>query len=420
MPKFRLDSVWNGTVFNITMKIALSLILVLFLSASQVSAQTKQSWENLEKKAEQAFIDGKLKEAESYWKRALEVAEADETQVLNVATTLNQLNHLYIKTNRFKEGYKDLARALSIRKKHLGENNLLTAETMGNLALLNHKLGHDHEAEELYLEALAIKEKVTGAESHESATTLHNLANLYSLQRKYEKAKQLYERVLALDKKKHGEDHSEVVRDLTSLGINAYRCKRYKEAEEYLLRAKKLASSKSLPYEIELIPIYHYLGLVSGQQDQHKESRTYHKQAHTLGTKVHGKHHPANTIALLNMAHALDKAGEAEEAESVLLEALSHENKRSKKHNYLITEVNLEIGQYYHRHNLDDQAQSFYEEALKTYAKLPNHLKRKLYKLPVSYSHLLKEIGKEKKAETISKKYLHVHTPQKDEHFRME
>lgn len=395
------------------------LLSFLPVRAEETAAEPSQ-WEKLEASAEQAFVDEDYEKSRELWMQALKVAESDPKQELNVATTLNQLNHLFVYTKEYEKASTFLKRALTIRKKLLGENHILTAETIGNLALISHKLGHDHEAEDLYLEALKIKEKLLGESSLESATTLHNLAELYSLHRDYPRAKEMYEKVLIIDRKKRGDHHVEIVRDLTSMGVNAYRCKRYKEAIDYFNQAEDEASHQVRSYKIELVPIYHYLGLSYGNLKQHQKAKEFHKLAHSLGTEVHGKHHPANTIALLNLAQVCDEMGEDKEAESIYLKALKHEKERPKPSPYLITEVNLELAQYYHRHDLDDEAERFYREALKTYEHLPDYKQRKLYELPVAFSDLLTKVGKKDEADEVSKRYLHLHSPHKLGHFRVD
>lgn len=408
---------------NYNIKFAAQFLLAiafLLVSLGKAFAFEKGTWEDYESRAEQSFVDGKYKQSEVLWMKALEVAESDKSKILNVATTLNQLNHLFMLTKQYERAHKFLTRAYEIRKKHLGSDNILTAETLGNLALVSHKLGHDHEAEELYLESLAIKEKVDGKDSPECATTLHNLANLYSLRRDYNKAKEMYQKVLEIDKKKHGDNHVEVVRDLTSLGINEFRCGYFEKAIGFLETANTIAAEQDKPFKIELIPIYHYLGLSYGELNKHEKSKEFHQLAHQLGHEVHGKHYPANTIALLNLAESLDKAGDSKEAERVYLKALAHEQERKTVDPYLMTEVNVELAQYYHRHDFDDEADRIYAQAILTYEKLPEHLRRKLYELPLAYSDLLVKIGKAEEAKRIKHKYLHVHTPSKDKHFRME
>ncbi|MBZ0189978.1 MAG: tetratricopeptide repeat protein, partial [Candidatus Obscuribacterales bacterium] len=201
-------------------------------SKQEKQAKEDQSWDELEQWAEQAFIDQKPKEARKLWMKALLTAQ-DNGEELHAATTLNQLNHLFVQEKEYEKAFLALTQALEIRSRLLGKDNLLTSETMGNLALINHKLGHDLEAEELYKKALEIKDKSLGKHSPQSAITLHNLAELKSKHRQYSEAKELFERVKEIDAREYGDSHVEVVRDLISLGINSFRCHKWQESVDY-------------------------------------------------------------------------------------------------------------------------------------------------------------------------------------------
>src|SRR5690606_35391785 len=92
----------------------------------------KERWEVLETAAERAFIEGKIEDARTLWREALEFTKKNNLEVER-ATTLNQLNHLYVRTGEFEQAYESLKEALSIREQKLGAKNILVAETMGNL-----------------------------------------------------------------------------------------------------------------------------------------------------------------------------------------------------------------------------------------------------------------------------------------------
>ena len=60
------------------------------------------------------------------------------------------MTHLYIKKQRYEEATASLMKALEIREKELGKSSQTVAETKGNLALVEHKAGHDQESENIY------------------------------------------------------------------------------------------------------------------------------------------------------------------------------------------------------------------------------------------------------------------------------
>ncbi|MBK9143642.1 MAG: tetratricopeptide repeat protein [Candidatus Melainabacteria bacterium] len=390
-------------------------------------ADLNQQWDELEQWAEQAFIDGKKEEARKLWMKALLFAQ-ENGQELNAATTLNQLNHLFVETGEYAEAFSSLTQALEIRERLLGKEHILTAESLGNLALINHKLGHDKEAEDLYNQSLAIKDNLLGSDSPESAVTLHNLAELYSKHRQYEQARRTFDRALSIDRKHNGENDVEVVRDLISLGINSYRCRKWEEARSHLEDALKRIErgedsdkpETRLVKEKEKLSAFHYLGLCQARLGDHKKAREYYALAREIGHRLHGKHHPANTMALINLGRSSEELGENQEAEKLFMEALAHEKSRDPVDPFLLTRCNLELGHYYHRQDMSDQAEQFYRDALKTYKDLEEHEQRKLYELPAAMADLLRKTGNKDEAEEVSRRYLQIHTPHRNEHFRFE
>jgi len=71
-------------------------------------------------------------------------------------------------------------RALKIREKALGSENVVTATSLNNLAVLYDDMGDYAKAEPLCQRALKIREKALGPDHPETATSLHDLALLYT------------------------------------------------------------------------------------------------------------------------------------------------------------------------------------------------------------------------------------------------
>jgi len=389
-------------------------------SSSKTAASKNTSvWETLENDAEEAFVAGHTELARELWGKAIKEAQSDKAQELNLATTLNQMNHLYVKTREYEAAHSSLKRALEIRERLLPKDDLELAETMGNLALISHKLHRDGEAEQWYEKSLAIKEKKLDANSPQMAITMHNLANLYSSHKQYAKAKALLEKVLAIDSKNYGEDHIEVVRDLTTLGINSFNHKLYDEAESYLSRALQLCQKNQAESHKDLLNIHHYLGLTYGHSRRHDKAKEHYSKVGELAEKVHGKGHPETTTGLLNIARNADDLGRKDESERLYLDALKTEEERKPSHDLMLTHCYVEVAHFYQRHDQKQKAEEFYRKGLTSYDRLPLHEKRKLYEVPSALARLLDAEGKKSESLEISKRYMYVHTPHSEDHFRM-
>lgn len=384
-----------------------------------VSNEKASAWEKLENSAEEAFVAGKLELARELWGKAIKEAESDKAQELNLATTLNQMNHLYVRTKEYETAHSSLKKALEIRERLLPKDDLQLAETMGNLALISHKLHRDKEAEQWYEKSLAIKEKKLDANSPQMAITMHNLANLYSTHKEYGKAKALLEKVLVIDTKHYGADHVEVIRDLTTLGINSYNHQLCDEAESYLTRALELCEKSHAASHQDLLNIHHYLGLTYAHCKKHSQAKEHYVKVSELAEKVHGKGHPETTTGLLNIARNADDLGQKEESEKLYLDALKVEEERKPSHDLMLTHCYVEVAHFYQRHKQKGKAEEYYRKGLSSYDRLPLHEKRRLYEVPSALARLLDAEGKKSESDEISKRYMYVHTPHSEDHFRI-
>ena len=389
-----------------TLNLAIASAIAFSCSSLVVSASI-DNWDASEENAEKAFIAGNYDDADRLWKLALVEAEKNGQDDLKVASTLNQMTHLFIKQKRYNEAYTSLKRALAIRTKVLGQNNILTAETMGNLALVDQKLGADFESEKLYQSVLEIKEKKLGDTSPSVATTKTNLANLYAEMSRCSEAKSLYLEALAIDEKAFGASHEEVAADLLNVGALLYHCDHPQEALTYLQRSAKINDAN----DAAKISALHYIGLCQAKLKDPAAAEAAYRQALTAQIKTKGAGHPDTIVHILNIARAADDQGRTDEAEKMYKEAIDTLKHASSPDTFKITECEIELAHFYHRHNKNEDAETSYKTALQTYDTLSRVEQRKLYELPRAYADLLKELKRDKDGDAMAQKYLNLYEP---------
>jgi tetratricopeptide (TPR) repeat protein len=374
------------------------------------ATNTINDWKSKEEQAETSFIGGNYTEAEKQWQEAISLAEKDNS--LNLAETLNQMTHLYIKQKRYDEARASLLKALAIREKELGKNSEKTAETQGNLALVEHKSGHDLEAEKLYKQVIETKRQAKSATS--LAITLTNLANLYGEMKRLDEAKVLYLEALEIDKKAFGIDHKESAQDLFNIAAMYYQHNYNKEAIDYFKQAEAVYTK--LDDAAGRVKCYHYLGLCYAEENSHAEAIDAYKKALQIHTKLKGDKHPDTYVHQLNLARSLDHTGSIEEAEKLYKEAVgaATENHRSAK--IKLVECTLEYAHFLKRHNRSIEAEKMLKEILPTYETLSASDRRQLYELPRAYSDLLKELKQDSAADAMARKHLNVFGPSKSHH----
>lgn len=402
-------SLWSRELLQ-----SLSALSIALAVTATPSGADEAEWTAAEEKAEQSFVNGQYGDADRLWQAALKIAEQSGSDDLKVAQTINQMTHLLVKQKKYAEAVPLLKRALDIRVKVLGENNMLTAENLGNLALVKQKLGDDLESEQLYKRALEIKEKKLGDRSPSVAITKTNLANLYAASKKCSEAKSLYLDALAIDEKAFGLNDPEVASDALHLGILLYQCNHPQDALEYLRRAAKIDETRSVASELRAYAL-HYIGLCYAKLKEPVLAEKAYREALGVEESIKGKGHADTIVHILNIARVADEQGRPEEAEKLYNDSLVTLEKNTPADKFRLTECQLELGHFYHRHNQNDKAETHYKSALQSYEELTSDEQRKLYELPRAYADLLKETKRDKESEDMSRKYLNVYQPEAGE-----
>jgi tetratricopeptide (TPR) repeat protein len=130
--------------------------------------------------------------------RPREVSKKWETYGLAAANVLSAAAIIHHKKGRYDKAVTLYERALLIREKQLGPDDMDLATTLNNLAVLYLECGRYLEAEKLCSRSLAIVEKAWGPSHPKVARRLSNLAGVYAALHKDEAAAELYERALAI------------------------------------------------------------------------------------------------------------------------------------------------------------------------------------------------------------------------------
>lgn len=392
------------------------LTTLLALSFCAVAyAADQPDWQRLEEEAERCFLSGEKVKSERLFQEALALTRVASKQAENAqssqpgeqlaeAEILNQMTHLFLSEKRYSEAREALNKAIKIRREKLGEQSEKVAESLGNLALIEHRDGNDALAEKYYKEAIAIK---TAAGSSSLAVTLTNFANFYSDKKRFAEAKPLYEQALALDKKEFGENHIEVARDLFNLGGMYYHHNYFKEALTYFELA--LSAYKKLDNVGGQAKCHHYIGLCLFADNQHEKAGQSYAEALGLQETLKGKNHPDTFVHKLNMAKSFDFAGKSDRAEEIYRQSLQSAGDVQKEAKLKFVECSIEYAHFLRRHNRNNEAEKILEAALTSYETLNSEDRRKLYELPRVYSDLLRELKKDEAAHEMAHRHLHVY-----------
>jgi non-specific serine/threonine protein kinase/serine/threonine-protein kinase len=296
-------------------------------------------------------------------------------QPLTQARLMDTMGTVYRYLGLFEESRTLLEPALQTREDLLDGDSLEVAESLHNLAQLEHQQGRYHEAQVLAQRALAIREAQLRPEDLRVADSLMDVAWSFFGQSDHDRAALLFERALAIKESTLGSDHSDVADIRRRLGNTHSRRGDAEAAERLLLQA--LAT-----YERALEPDDYSLGLILNDlanfyRDQGRlaEAVPLLERAIAIKERVVGPDHTSVAYSLNNLALIYDGQDRPSEAEPILRRALAIlESSFGSEHD--TTALGLaNLAWVAYRQGKYDEAEPLYERALGIYERTvgPNH-----------------------------------------------
>jgi CHAT domain-containing protein/Tfp pilus assembly protein PilF len=234
---------------------------------------------------------------------------------------------------RFAEARVPLERALEIREKVLGPDDLLVAETLGTLATAYQSTGDYASAEPLKLRALRIMEKALGPEHPRVARELTGLGGFYREMGDELKAEEMYQRSFAIFEKIGQTENPVVASLLNELGGVYYARGDYPNAAKYFDRSRALWETLLGPDNFHIANSYTHLGRVAYDAGDYSKAEAMFEHALALAEKGLGQEHTSVTPYLNDLADTYCTTGEYEKGERLYERALAvHERKAAMSH----------------------------------------------------------------------------------------
>jgi CHAT domain-containing protein/Tfp pilus assembly protein PilF len=232
---------------------------------------------------------GRYAEARPFLTRALEIREKiSGPDDLTVASLLGQLATSFSNTGDYASAESHRLRELAITEKALGPGHPAVAAVLMKLGTHYRARGDDRKAEAVDLRALDIFEQAGRAESYEAAAVSNTLGGIRYAGGDYAGAERYYQRARAVLEKINGPDHYHLAPAFTSLGRVAYDAGDYPKAEEMFRRAltlgEKALAQESLnalnltAYRNDLAKVYATTGDYARAEALYRESLSAHEQ----------------------------------------------------------------------------------------------------------------------------------------------
>jgi len=247
---------------------------------------------------------------------------------------LQQARELFVEYGRLNRASKTLeartplARALEIRERVLGENDLLVAETLGFLATSYSSAGDYASAEPLLIRAQKIFEKLLGPDHPRVARLLLNIAALYLQRGDDLKAEEMDLKALEIYERAHLSDDFVVGSILENLGGFQYARGDYENAEKYYERSRAIWEKMLGPDHFHLAISYAHLGRVAYDAGNYSKAETQFQLALRLAEKALGQDHTSVTGYRNDLAMVYCTDGKYAEGEALYHQSLAvHEQK---------------------------------------------------------------------------------------------
>jgi CHAT domain-containing protein/tetratricopeptide (TPR) repeat protein len=252
----------------------------------------------------------------------LHQATDDERALQQARTMLEEYSRLRI-SGKYAECRPLLVRAIEIRERVLGPDDLLVATPLSQLASIYDKAGDYVAAEPLHERALKIKEKVLGGDSPEVAYSLQGLGIHYQFKGDYRKSEEALKRALAILDKTGGSGSILYDSILASLGMVYYTLGDYANAEKCYAQEQAIEEKLLGPDHFHLAPLYSNRGLVASDAGDYAKAEVMFTRALALFEKAVGPDKADITPPLVDLARLYCTTGEYAKARDLLNRALT-------------------------------------------------------------------------------------------------
>lgn len=300
------------------MPVALSAVFWFALAGLAAQAETPE-WEGLNERGLQAVKDNDLEGAESIFKQAEEKLVAGGHQDADLATVKHHMAEIYEKQGKYQEAEAYYKEAIQLRQENLGDDHLLTARSMVNLARMYEKERKFDNAAEEYNKAGAIIDKSMGAQ-FPGVRAPADLVNWVTEAEKAEKVPA--HATLGADKleQRHGANHPEAANQLNNLG-DFYRAHgKFDQAEEMYKRSADIDPIKE-PNDPAAAQRYADLAAMYQHKGRLEEAEQYFEKAQAALESSEATLDKRGTT-YNKMAHFYEAKGDNEKAEKYYKEAL--------------------------------------------------------------------------------------------------
>jgi non-specific serine/threonine protein kinase/serine/threonine-protein kinase len=250
------------------------------------------------------------------------------------ASIRDTIGTTYYSLGVYPEAWKQLERALELRRKVLGPQHPDTLDSMESLANNYEKEGRYPEAEALFSQELEIFRRVRGPEHPETLAHMSRLANTYLYQgiyaegkytQAYAQAEALFSQTLEIQRRALGPEHPDTLVSMYMLAITYRYEGKYAQAEVLYSQSLEIRRRVSGPENAWALANMNGLALSCYEQGKYAQAEALFSQELEISRRVRGPEDHETLVAVKNLARTYASQGKYAQAEALLSQTVEIE-----------------------------------------------------------------------------------------------
>lgn len=248
------------------------------------------------------LTQGKLSEAESLAREALQIARADRSSP-ELSRALVTMGRVQAEQGHYEEATRTLKQALADNSVR-GASELDLITSLRALAAAEYSAGQYDASRSEYERLLALDRKLHGANHPAVADDLESLSSIQQDLGYYGAAEAFARDALAIATTYYGADHPKTAAGLTILGRSLLYEKNYDQAVDSLQRALSIEQRDFGPVHASIADTLNELGNVASLRGDYAGAQERFQRVADIYRAIYGDQHYLVAIALSNVAYA--------------------------------------------------------------------------------------------------------------------
>jgi non-specific serine/threonine protein kinase/serine/threonine-protein kinase len=244
-------------------------------------------------------------------------------QPLVEASIRYTIGSAYIDLSQYADAERQFERALSLRRRELGEKHPDALAVLGSLAAAYERHGDFKKAEPLYKQVVDLLQHVLGQDNPDTLTAMNGLAVTYANEGQYAQAEAIFSRLVPLDQRVLGEEHFQTLRAMGNLAATYDEQGKHAQAEALLLQTLEKERRALGEENPETLGTLINLSQVYIERGDYARAEPLCLTALAAYRRIHGDGH-YNTVNAMNALAVLYRyRGENAKAEALSEQALA-------------------------------------------------------------------------------------------------